>query len=92
MAQQRIIPSGANQGKASATVKREPRKTAVAVNSGNPLKQLFDAMARSFAAAARKQSAKHRRGWSRYQRHQGEQEKARRVRQIAKGMIHVQTR
>jgi formylmethanofuran dehydrogenase subunit E len=89
MAQQRVIPSGANHGKTSATVTKNPRKTATVVKTGNATMQFFNMIANEMAKLMKQQANQYRRGWSRFNRHQGEKEKARRVRQMARGIIHA---
>lgn len=84
MAQERVIPSAITAHKKPKTAKQEKARIQE-IRTSAFFKQIFDSMFSEF----RKVAAKSRRGWSRYTPHQGVQEKARRMRQIERGIIRV---
>lgn len=92
MAQSRVIPSGANQGRASSSVCKDPRKSEKSINQGNAMLQFIYMAAETLARSMRKTARTFRSGWSRHTPHQGEREKARRRSQIERGILQVTKR
>lgn len=83
MSQQRVIPRETSRPKGDG--KSSKQRVDSVKTTAFYLQRAFDAIFGHLKASA----TSYRRGWSRYKRHQGVQEKARRVRQIERGIIRI---
>lgn len=86
MSQQRVIPSSViDAKKPNVSTQSLKQREVSAKTTAFFLQRAFEAMFGHLKASA----ARYRSGWSRYKRHQGTKEKARRIRQIDRGILQV---